>query len=212
MARIRTIKPTFFMSRAVRRLNDKQKLVWIGLWPNADDEGRLLDEPGILAGQLWSLSVSEAKLHSILDELHTAGRIIRYIVDGESYIQVTNWFEHQRINRPAPSLLPPPPFRVDSLNDHGTNSEASLGEGKGRERKGGGGAKGEPASKCSKHLNDPNPPKCGACGDARREHDSWVRAQKNRPTVSGIVTEPTCSEHGYPFPCKYCPELVGAVL
>lgn len=30
-----------------------------------------------------------------------------------------------------------------------------------------------PPRKCSKHENDPDPPNCGACADARREHDTW---------------------------------------
>lgn len=31
----------------------------------------------------------------------------------------------------------------------------------------------EPPSKCPKHRNNPNTLPCGACADARREHDQW---------------------------------------
>lgn len=31
----------------------------------------------------------------------------------------------------------------------------------------------EPPSKCPTHIDDPNPPRCGACADARRQHDRW---------------------------------------
>lgn len=31
----------------------------------------------------------------------------------------------------------------------------------------------EPPSKCDGHLNDPDPPPCGACGRARRAHETW---------------------------------------
>ena len=40
----------------------------------------------------------------------------------------------------------------------------------------------EPPSKCFAHRDDPNPPKCGACADARRAHDAWdaERAEHER--------------------------------
>ena len=183
MARIRTVKPSFFMSRAVKRLTDKQKLVWQGLWPNADDEGRLLDEPGILVGQLWALSVSGAKLDTILSELHNAGRLIRYEVGGERYIQVTNWHEHQKISKPSPSLLPPVSDGYDSRNAPGDGREDSRGERKGRERKGGGGVTdAEPPLFCSLHWVTPPTGACTQCADARRVHEAWVRRQKAKPT------------------------------
>lgn len=117
MARIRSIKPTFFRSRSVKKLSDKAKLAWIALWNVADDEGRLLDELGILTGDLWALSLSEAKLDRVLNELHTEGRIIRYEVAGQGFIQVTGW-DHQRINRPTLSLLPPVSLTDQSVSPH----------------------------------------------------------------------------------------------
>ncbi len=34
-----------------------------------------------------------------------------------------------------------------------------------------------PQNRCSEHLHHPNPPKCGACGDARRRRETWDREQ-----------------------------------
>lgn len=182
MARIRAIKPSFFMSRAVKRLNDKQKLVWIGLWPNADDDGRLLDEPGILVGQLWALSVTEAKLDQILTELDVAGRIIRYEVAGERFIQVTNWDEHQKISKPTRSPIPPVPASHRSRTAPGALPETSRGERKGKEGIGGGGVNdAEPPAFCPSHPTGTSTD-CRACGDARRAHDAWLRAKTNAPT------------------------------
>jgi hypothetical protein len=103
MARIRSIKPTFFRSRSVKKLTDKAKLVWVGLWNVADDDGRLVDELGILTGDLWALSVSEAKLDKVLDELHGEGRIIRYKVAAQPH-------------RAVPALTP------DAFTSSGTES------------------------------------------------------------------------------------------
>jgi len=195
MARIRSIKPTFFRSRSVKRLNDKQKLVWVGLWPLADDEGRLLDEPGLMVGDLWALSIPEAKLDVILTELHDAGRIIRYTVNGESFIQVTNWLEHQKISKPYPSTIPPVPGLNYSGNVPGMEQEQFRGRGKGEEKDMEGEA---PPRKCPRHINDPSSPNCFACRDARLAREDWDKAQKLKPTAappSIVYTPDNCIGH-----------------
>ncbi len=48
----------------------------------------------------------------------------------------------------------------------------------------------EPPSKCDKHLTTPNPPDCGACGNARRAHSRW-EAERNRR----IAAAPKCRVH-----------------
>jgi hypothetical protein len=187
MARIRSIKPTFFRSRSVKSLSSDAKLVWIGLWTAADDEGRLLDEVGILGGDLWALSLSASKLDRILSDLDATGRIVRYEIAGQRYIQVTNWVEHQKINRPTYSLLPPPPLTHTTVNAHVSLTEPSLGERKGRERKGG---EAEPSRKCVKHQGVTDPPSCRACKDARIEWEQWTAAQKLKPSPSVRAAKP----------------------
>ncbi|MGX6513274.1 hypothetical protein [Rhodococcus sp. SJ-2] len=44
------------------------------------------------------------------------------------------------------------------------------------------GASEEPPSKCPRHINEPNPPACRACGDARLAHDTWV-ADRSRESA-----------------------------
>jgi len=203
MARIRTVKPNFFTSRAVKRLTDRQKLVWIGLWPNADDAGRLLDEPGILAGSLWALGLSEKQIDRTLSELHDAGRVVRYVIAGEKYLQVTNWTEHQKISKPSPSPIPPPPFRERSGSVPGGLPDGSRGEGKGRERKGG---ETPPSGFCENHPGGTSDP-CMGCGDARRARVIWEQDQKMKPTPtpraarSGDGHEHVADENGY---CPKC--------
>jgi hypothetical protein len=38
-------------------------------------------------------------------------------------------------------------------------------------------AQGPPPEKCSKHIDDPDPPPCGRCADARRAREQWDREQ-----------------------------------
>lgn len=210
MARIRSIKPTFFRSRSVKKLSDKAKLAWIALWNVADDEGRLADELGILTGDLWALGLSESRLDKVLDELDLHGRIIRYEVAGQGFIQVTGWAEHQKINRPTASLLPPAPFTEAAVNAHPflTVGKERIGE----EGKGGGASVlAEPPLFCFRHVVTRTDAPCPACGDARRAHDAWSRAQKNVVVTSPRLTRPPVCEHERPLgDCPYCEEAVAS--
>src|SRR3990167_3984881 len=54
MARIRTIKPDFWMdARLAKDLTRDQRLFYIGLWNQADDEGRFRAHPDLLKGALF---------------------------------------------------------------------------------------------------------------------------------------------------------------
>lgn len=92
---------------------------------------------------------------------------------------------------------------LDSLSPHGTLTPG-RGRGKEGERRGSAqhgsvsqpgvdtGAGPEPPLRCQQHATIRHPGPCGACADARREHDSWVRAQRPKPQPT--ITSP-CPEH-----------------
>jgi hypothetical protein len=72
-------------------------------------------------------------MQRVIAELAKAGRIIRYQVDGETYIQVKHW-EHQKINHPSASRFPEPPRNIqgsflDDLPEASGNPPVSLPEG-----------------------------------------------------------------------------------
>lgn len=128
MARIRTIKPSFFTDLKVADLPVTARLTFIGLWTYVDDEGRGVDDPRLVKAALWPLDEehSARAVEADLLALEQAGRILRYTVDGERFMAVANW-SHQRINRPAESSLPPPPEPGDErVNDHGGLTGPSL--------------------------------------------------------------------------------------
>lgn len=150
MARIRTIKPTFFTSLTVAGLTPEQRLTFIGLWTHVDDEGRCIDDPRLVKAALWPLDDRTATdIDGDLWALTEASLIVRYTLSERSYLAVRNWAEHQRISRPSGSSLPDPddgeirpvPPRptcgnVDSVSPHGGFTEGSAQERKGREGKG----------------------------------------------------------------------------
>lgn len=139
MARIRTIKPSFFASEDVSALPLRARLTWIGIWTHCDDQGRCKDNVRLIKAAVWPLDeVSLRDIEEDLDTLAGAGRIVRYESDGQRCLAVVNWDAHQVINRPTPSKLPAPPNQLhsSSLNGHTRISEDSYQERKGREGKG----------------------------------------------------------------------------
>jgi hypothetical protein len=94
MARARYIRPQFFLHEVLAELEAWIRLLFIGLWTLADRAGRLLDRPRRIHAALFpyepALDVDDG-----LQQLHEAGFILRYEVDGERYIQVTGWAKHQ---------------------------------------------------------------------------------------------------------------------
>lgn len=70
----------------------------------------------------------------------------------------------------------------------------------------------EPPPRCPKHLDDPDPPDCGRCADARRAHDAWER-DRPQGRVELPLDVPRCRRHaGQPAStCGLCrSERIGA--
>ncbi|MGW4786150.1 hypothetical protein [Streptomyces sp. NPDC004230] len=147
MARIRTIKPEFFTSLTVADLTPEQRLTFIGLWTHVDDAGRCVDDPRLIKAAIWPLDDrTAADIEIDLKALTESSLITRYGLNRKRYLAVTNWEEHQRINRPTESklpapeegdLTPPDPVTrrdVNSLSTHAHLTEDSPQERKGKER------------------------------------------------------------------------------
>lgn len=119
MARIRAIKPDFFISLTNSRLTLEQRLTFIGLWTHCDDAGRCVDDARLVRGAIWALPIPKAyggteydrttrDVEADLAVLDKEDKIIRYRHDDMPLIQVTNWRRHQVINRPSTSRLAAP--------------------------------------------------------------------------------------------------------
>ena len=107
MARIRSIKPEFPQSESIGRLSRDARLLFVELWTIADDSGRARAASRMLASLLFPYDDDAPGLiDGWLHELEAEGCIIRYEVDGSTYLQVANWLKHQKIDKPSPSRLP----------------------------------------------------------------------------------------------------------
>jgi hypothetical protein len=116
MARIRTVKPSFFSSYSMSKMPIEARYLFAGLFTEADDEGRMIDSAKRIAGAIFPHDerVSAAKVEKWLGLLATVKGedgspcIVRYETEGGRYLSIVKWSDHQRISHPAPSILPSP--------------------------------------------------------------------------------------------------------
>lgn len=136
MPRIRTVKPEYPKNRKVRRIGRDERLLNIHLWNLADDEGRLQELIAWIIGEVFPTDddVTPQVLRRWLERLEKAGLIIRYEVAGERYIQCHDWSEHQKINHPSKSLIPPPEADSACLPEDSGNPPVTLPEDSGGEQ------------------------------------------------------------------------------
>lgn len=107
MARSRNIKPGFFTNDELAECHPLGRLLFAGLWTIADKEGRLDDRPKKIKAML--LPFDEADCDVLLQQLNDHKFIIRYRVNGECYIQISNWKKHQNPHcKEAASEIPAP--------------------------------------------------------------------------------------------------------
>jgi hypothetical protein len=139
MARMRSIKPEMFRSFTVSAWPIAVRWTFAGLLTYLDDSGRGADDARLIKAEVYPIDdeMPGRKVEQHLAAIEKTGPLCRYQVDGRRYIHITSWAEHQRINRPTASRIPPCPthegspsphgaLTEDSLNSHGARSEASL--------------------------------------------------------------------------------------
>ncbi|MHB2205036.1 HNH endonuclease [Methylobacterium sp. CM6257] len=114
MARIRTIKPEFWTDEKIVQLPFTARLVFIGLWNFADDDGRVKDEPDRLRMQIMPGDPVDMEL--ALDVLVAAELVERWYGDDGSVVLVIPGFgRHQVISHKAKSKLPLDRYRKSSI-------------------------------------------------------------------------------------------------
>ena len=111
MGRIRYLKPEFFKDEDIVEHPHWIRLLYQGLWTIADRDGRLEDRPMRIKAEIFPYE--EVDIDKGLTELakiknHSARPfILRYEVNGEKYIQIINWYKHQKPHHTEkPSLIP----------------------------------------------------------------------------------------------------------
>lgn len=93
MARSRNIKPGFFTNEDLVELDFATRLLFAGLWTQADRDGRLEDRPKKLKMAIFP--ADNVDVDAMLASLHGAKLIVRYEVNGVQYIRIPSWSKHQ---------------------------------------------------------------------------------------------------------------------
>jgi hypothetical protein len=105
--RIRSIKPEFWESESLGRVSREARLLFIGLFSCCDDVGRARASSRLLASRLFPYDEDAFKRLPVwISELEKQGCIRLYQVDGESYLDIPKWQNHQKIDKPSASKLP----------------------------------------------------------------------------------------------------------
>lgn len=109
MARIRSVKPEFWLDRKVARGASRDaRLLYIGLWNYADEHGRLHGDPAVIKGQVFPYD--DVDVVGLLEELVALERVQAYEYDGDPYLFIPTLAKHQRLEAAkSQSRLPEPP-------------------------------------------------------------------------------------------------------
>ena len=108
MARSRNIKPGFFSNEHLAEVDFATRLLFIGMWTEADREGRLEDRPRRLKMALFP--ADNVDIEKMLADLDHLGFITRYTIGSFNAIQIVNWAKHQNPHlKEAKSTIPEMP-------------------------------------------------------------------------------------------------------
>lgn len=154
MARIRSIKPEFPHSESMGSVSRESRLLFILLWTVADDSGRLRGNSRMLASILFPYD-DDAKdlIEGWLEQLELEGCVKRYQVGRDSYLEICNWLNHQKIDRPTQSKIPS--FSEASAIPREDSRSITVGrEGIGEDRKGSGVDQEAPSKSVSLRVAD----------------------------------------------------------
>lgn len=118
MARLRTIRPNFALSPVTGRISREARLLFILLWPIADDAGRLRLDFEMLREQLFPFDADAPMLLPIwLDELEREGCIERYSTEDAEYLRIPQWKRLQKIQHPSRSRFPGAPHESHETHE-----------------------------------------------------------------------------------------------
>ncbi len=243
MARIRTIKPEFWDSPGTASASLRIRLLYIAMWNWADDHGRGTANAAQLLSFAFpndaELPSLVAEFPRVCTEVSDAFGVVWYEAAGRPFYAIPSWNEHQKNERKATSKYPPPPegitpgqrpkwaggteMRGNSVQTRGgsvpgTGEQGNRGTGEisvetsqvchqGADRV-------APAQKCPRHIEDPNPPDCGGCASASREHKRWLADQRKREqaeanqkqSLAQLIRDcPECDDYGRDDDLNPCP-------
>lgn len=143
MARIRTLKPEFFDDPDIGSCSFAARLLFAGLWTQADKAGRLDYNPRVLKARLFPYDEG-LDVEALTGELEACGAVKTYQVSpavekhgepwkGKTFLWVVNFQKHQRPHPKEPDSQIPA-YSRDAVEKHGEpGKDTASQQTKGRE-------------------------------------------------------------------------------
>jgi DnaD/phage-associated family protein len=118
------IDPAIWQSGSMADLTRDQRLLFIGLFSNADDQGRLRGNPNLIRSLIFPFDddLTSEDIKRDLQAIAAQGCIILYDVEGKELIQILNWWDYQGPQWAYPSKYQAPFGWFDRLRYRKENS------------------------------------------------------------------------------------------
>lgn len=130
MARRRMIDPGIWQSEDFSKLSSFSKLVFIGLFSLADDEGRGKAKAVFIKSSVFpyddKLRVTD--IETSLSEIAKHMSITFYTHNGNEYYALNSWTAFQRVDHPTPSKIPAPTEIRESFGNCSEKTAPSIKE------------------------------------------------------------------------------------
>lgn len=107
MARKRMIDPSFWTDEKVGECSIEERLLFMGLISNADDEGYGRASPKLLKSLIFPYDDIEIdQISQCLGHLTRSNMVTLYQYEGQNYYKVKNFLKYQVINKPTKTKFP----------------------------------------------------------------------------------------------------------
>ena len=108
MARKRMISPEIWQSEDFSKLSPLERLIFIGMFSHADDEGRGRAKAAYLKSIIcpYDEGLRIADVEKSLDNIAANMSVVFYSHDDNEYYELTNWSLWQKVDKPQKSRIP----------------------------------------------------------------------------------------------------------
>lgn len=119
MARIRTIKPEFWVSETIGELSPNARLLFLCSLNQADDEGLLVWNPAICRSAAFTYDdITLADVEAIMAEIEGANLIVPYKdAQQKTFGWIPKFRKHQKIDRPQKAKHPIPSIQNPKIKE-----------------------------------------------------------------------------------------------
>lgn len=205
MPRIRTIKPEFWTDEKVVELDPWARLLFIGLWNFADDQGYIQYSPKRIKMQIFPGDTTDVVplLASLLD----AGLLAAFDSPIGRLLHIQSWSKHQKVsNAASPRVDPSDLVRINLSDSHPPEASRALrteeeGNRREREKEGKGTSAAEAVSNSLTRAGtrDEPPPDTGPPGTAEQILADWITTLRRKPqrkivNAIGVIVQAALGE------------------